>query len=70
MNAIAGNLVINSTSGVVTTILRADEQLADTATVSVNSTSTSNYSNFQLNGFTETIGGLTLTTVTGLVRRS
>lgn len=65
VNAIAGNLVINSTSGVVTTILNADEQIADTATVTVNSTSTSNYSTFRLNGFTETIGGLTLTTVTG-----
>lgn len=66
VNAIGtGNLIINSTSGLATVILSENEQIADTATVSINSTSTSNFSNFQLNGKTETIAGLTLTTVTG-----
>ena len=55
-----GGLVINPTAGSVVVRLLTNEQMPDAATLAVSSVG-SNTALFDLNGFTETLGGLTVT---------
>lgn len=61
VNAIAGALAIGDGVGNDTVRLTASNQIADAQTVTINSTDINNRGIFDLNGNSETIGGLTMT---------
>ncbi len=61
-----GGLVINPTAGSVVVRLLTNEQMPDAAVLAISSVG-ENTALFDLNGFTETIGGLTVTATAGSV---
>ncbi|WP_050028141.1 autotransporter-associated beta strand repeat-containing protein [Verrucomicrobium sp. BvORR034] len=61
----AGNLSLTPNGASATVRLLANEQIADTAAVAVTSSTTTNFSVLDLNGFQETIGSLDITSATG-----
>ncbi|WP_265596003.1 autotransporter-associated beta strand repeat-containing protein [Verrucomicrobium sp. BvORR106] len=60
-----GNLALSPNGAAATVRLLNNEQIADTATVTVTSTTTTAFSVLDLNGFQETIGSLVVTSATG-----
>ena len=58
VNAIAGNITVGDATGGDTLQLMANDQIADTSVVTLVGTVVNNRGGFRLNGFNETIGGL------------
>ena len=58
VNAIAGNVTVGDASGSDVLLLLASDQIADTSIVTLNGTVANQRGGFRLNGFSETVGGL------------
>ena len=59
LDAIPGDITIGDGSGADTLRLGASNQIADTAVLSIHGLSSGNSGKFELNGFDETVGGIT-----------